>query len=200
MTTKYQNRIKGSGFTHQNFSRKNLGGFTLLETMVAIAILLVAVVTPISLIGDSLSNLYYARDQMIAVNLAQEGIEMVRQVRDSEKLGGGAGAFTSALTPGDYVVDPYSFFSTSGVSGIKAGLISCPSCSDSNKVVALDSVRGLYRQNFPGGTATQFRRVVNISSSGLGSDERKVTATVTWRTGNKTGTIAVEEYLFDWSL
>lgn len=187
MTIKRQNPIKRSGFT-------------LLETMVAIAILLVAVVAPISLIGDSLSNLYYARDQMIAVNLAQEGIEMVRQVRDSEKLNGNT--FASALPLGnyDYVVDPYSFFSTSGVSGIKAGLISCPSCSDSGKAIVFDSTLGLYRQNFPSGSATPFGRVVNISSNGLGSDERRVTSTVTWRTGNKLGSIVVEEYLFDWSL
>ena len=57
-------------------------GFTLVETLIAIAILLIAVVGPISLIGDALHKLYYAKDQMIAINLAQEGIEVVRQRRD----------------------------------------------------------------------------------------------------------------------
>ena len=74
------------GYTYQNFSRKNLGGFTLLETMVAIAILLVAVTGPISIIGDSLHKLYYARDQMVAVNLAQEGIESVRTTAETSML------------------------------------------------------------------------------------------------------------------
>ena len=61
-------------------------GFTLLETLVAISILLIAVVGPMSIIGRSLPQSAYARDHAIAVNLAQEGIEAVRQKRDSNML------------------------------------------------------------------------------------------------------------------
>ena len=71
--------MKHSIFNIQYSSNR---GFTLMETLVAISILLIAVVAPMSTIGGALSFIYIARDQMIAVNFAQEGIEVVRQKRD----------------------------------------------------------------------------------------------------------------------
>jgi len=61
-------------------------GLTLIETLVAVTILTVAVVAPMSLTMQSLSASYYARDQIIASNLAQEAIESVRAVRDGNIL------------------------------------------------------------------------------------------------------------------
>lgn len=168
-------------------SNKHNGGFTLLETLVAIAILLIAVVGPISLIGNSLQQIYYARDQMAAINLAQEGLDVVRQMRDSNKLAGGSWT-TGFTTDGDYVVDPYLLIS----GGVP--LIICNSCS---QLVVFDTTNEVYRQSFAG-NATPFSRVVNVSSTGLNSEERKVTSTVTWKTGNQTGTLVVSGYLFNW--
>lgn len=59
---------------------------TLIETLVAITILSVAIVAPMSLTIQSLLSAYYARDQVTASNLAQEAIESVRSVRDGNIL------------------------------------------------------------------------------------------------------------------
>lgn len=64
----------------------NSSGLTLIETLVAITILTVAVVAPMSLTMQSLSAAYYARDQIVASNLAQEALESVRAIRDSNIL------------------------------------------------------------------------------------------------------------------
>ena len=61
-------------------------GMTLIETLVAISILAVAIVAPMTLTMQSLSSAYYARDQVVASNLAQEAIESVRAVRDGNIL------------------------------------------------------------------------------------------------------------------
>lgn len=61
-------------------------GMTLIETLVAITILSVAIVAPMSLTMFSLTSAYYARDQIVASNLAQEAIEAVRAVRDGNIL------------------------------------------------------------------------------------------------------------------
>ena len=66
------------GISHQKTSR----GFTLIETLVAVSLLAVVIVAPMSLTTQSLSSAYYARDQMTAFHLAQEAIESVRSVRD----------------------------------------------------------------------------------------------------------------------
>lgn len=157
-------------------------GFTLIETMVALTIVLVAVVGPISLIGNSLGDIYYARDQMVAINLAQEGIEVVRQKRDSNLLAGVA--WNTGLTDSSYFVD----------AGKSPPLITCSSC---DQKIYLDGSTGLYYQGVTG-TATQFSRIVTTSIP-LGGDthERTITSTVTWNTGNKAGTITATEYLFN---
>src|SRR4051812_26467647 len=61
-------------------------GFTLLETMVAVTLLSVAIVAPMSLTAQSLGSAYYARDEVTAFYLAQEGLEVVRNVRDNNIL------------------------------------------------------------------------------------------------------------------
>src|SRR3989344_9316175 len=61
-------------------------GMTLIETLVAITILTVAIIAPMSLTMQSLSASYYARDQVSAFNLGQEAIESVRAIRDGNIL------------------------------------------------------------------------------------------------------------------
>ncbi|MFA5996922.1 MAG: type II secretion system protein [Candidatus Paceibacterota bacterium] len=156
--------------------------FTLIETLIAISILLVAVVGPISLIGDATHKLYYSKDQMIAINLAQEGIEAVRQVRDSNMLA--VGAWDTNITAGNYMVnlknDPPVVLLT-----------------DSN--VYIDSGTGLYEQGTVTATTTQFTRTVTIADVVAGI-EKNVTSTVTWRTGGDTGTVAFSENIFNWQI
>lgn len=159
-------------------------GFTLVEMMVAITILLIAVVMPISLIGNALHNLYYARDQMVAINLAQEGIEAVRQVRDSNMLG-------SSSVPGIFSLSSSVSYTVDATSATPL-----TESVDAQQPVLIEG--GFYKQGGVG-TATPFTRLVTITSVGDGGTERKVTSTVIWKTGGQTGTITVSEYLFKWA-
>ncbi len=160
-------------------------GFTIVETMVAISILMIAVVGPMSIIGDSLSQIRTARDQVIAINLAQEGIEVVRQKRDSNMLARWnettpTTLWSAGLAAGNYII-----------SAPTLELISCFGCV---MAVYLD-VNNFYTQGSVT-TATQFSRVVNISDI-VSAREKSVTSTVTWKTSvgvNKT--ITVSESIF----
>lgn len=166
-------------FNIQYSARK---GFTIVEALIAIAILLTAVVGPISLIGDATHRLYYSRDRLIALNLAQEGIEVVRQKRDSNMLG--LVAWDTGITAGNYLISATS--STPIVS----------TAQTTPQTVYMDSY-GFYTQN--GGTATQFKRIVNMSVVTAGT-EMKASSTVTWTTGGQAGTVTVSEYLYKWAV
>ena len=52
-------------------------GFTLIETFIAISILLLAITGPLTLVSNSISDASYAANQITAFYLAQEGLELV---------------------------------------------------------------------------------------------------------------------------
>ena len=63
--------------------RKKEKGFSIGEVMVAMFILLVGIVDAIFLTVRSVEGLHDSRDAVIATLLAQEGVELVRNVRDN---------------------------------------------------------------------------------------------------------------------
>lgn len=65
------------------FSLTQRSGFTIIETLVAITVLMIAVTGPLSVAGKGLTSAIYARDQMIATFLAQETMESVKNIRDN---------------------------------------------------------------------------------------------------------------------
>lgn len=73
---------KKNGFTPPT----KLAGFTMVETLVAISILLVVIIGPMTIAQKGIQNAYFARDQLTAVFLAQEAIEAVRELRDNQGL------------------------------------------------------------------------------------------------------------------
>lgn len=68
--------------TYKNKSR----GFTILETLVAISILVLALTAPLAIVAQALRSSYYARDQVTAYFLAQEAVEFLRNMRDNAGL------------------------------------------------------------------------------------------------------------------
>lgn len=58
-------------------------GFTLMEVMFSVAILSLGIVASFSLIASSMASFSSATNKIIASNLAQDGIERTRNVRDT---------------------------------------------------------------------------------------------------------------------
>ncbi|HOE15240.1 MAG TPA: hypothetical protein PLH82_00835 [Candidatus Paceibacterota bacterium] len=63
-------------------------GFTLIESLLAIGVLIVGVLSAFILVVRSLSNIPLIQSRLIAANLAQEGIELIRQKRDTNYIQG----------------------------------------------------------------------------------------------------------------
>ena len=156
-----------------------------------ISILLIAVVGPMSIIARSLPQSAYARDHAIAVNLAQEGIEAVRQKRDSNMLADWNGppdvAWDSGIEPMGYIVDPGSLAMLNNCGG--AG------CGNPDHLVVRQSPAGLYYQTDIANSdpKTKFQRLVVISS-GSELHEKYIISMVYWgdAIGNNYSIIAKE--------
>ena len=57
-------------------------GFTIIESLVAIAILIVAITGTMTAVQSGISSYTYSKDQIAAFFLAQEAFEQVRNMRD----------------------------------------------------------------------------------------------------------------------
>ncbi len=67
-------------------------GFTLVETLVAISIFSVSILSLMSVLTNGIANINYAKQKVVAEYLAQEGIEHTRNIRDTSVLYDGVSA------------------------------------------------------------------------------------------------------------
>ena len=177
-------------------------GFTLIETFVAITILVIAVVAPMSLVAKSLSVSYYVRDEMTASYLAQEAIETVRNIRDSTvvdnlKNNGTTDPFafidSYAKNATPFTVDAHLTDSSTAIAA----------CSGTCQPVDTNGV--FYGYPSPGDstgwTPTRFTRTVTASYVDAPTDaDLHLTVTVSWKTGGfYSRSITLNEDLYKWA-
>ncbi len=164
---------------------KTLPAFTLLETLVAVSVLLMALLGPFSIAQQSLRSSYYARDQVTAFYLAQEGVEFVRAVRDENYLSGsdwlaGIGA---ACTGTPCTVDYPNFTYAACPQG------GCP-------VLKVSANGALY--NHDSGTDSPFTRHVLLTASPTNPDQIIVSVTISWKSAGVSRVFTIQERLFNW--
>lgn len=177
-----------------NTREKIQKGFTLIETLVAISLLTIAIVAPMTLTMQSLTSAYYARDQITAFFLAQEAIEGVRAVRDANALLTALGTPTDLMTNipstigAPFTVD-MSLFTASGIPTLTA-------CSGACSPLQTDGEFYGYRA---GWDDTAFTRTVTANYVNGNNDELRVEATVSWTTGAyQRRTFTLSENLYRW--
>jgi Tfp pilus assembly protein PilV len=78
----------------------NQNGQSLLELLVALLILVVALTATITLIVNSINAGKESRNRLIATSLAREGVEIVRNIRDSNWIDPAAPNWDAGLTNG----------------------------------------------------------------------------------------------------
>lgn len=161
------------------YFRTGKRGFTLVETLVAITILIIAIVGPMSLAQQSIASSRLAKNQITAFYLAQESVEYIRNTRDSNLLGGNNWLHgLSPCNPGDCKIDVI----TDSVSNCGA---TCPKLKKSS-----DGMFG-YTNSW---TETDFRRKIKLVDSITNSDEVSVEVEILW--GNDSKSFKIRESLF----
>lgn len=183
---------------------QNKKGFTIMETLIAISLLLLAITGPMVFAQNALRAAFNSRDQVTAFYLAQDAIELVKNVRDNnilyqneDWLLGLRGCSTS---DGGCTVDTF------------VSLGEFESCSNIDKPGCLgesgdasDDVHLKINQNgiigHTGNTESIFSRAIYIDTDGVWSREAKITVKVRWKSNENIGArdITVVEYIYDWA-
>lgn len=156
--------------------KNNKNGFTLIETMVAVSVVVIGLVSALGAINTALFYVSNIQNRLIAANLVAEGIELTRNVRDNNWLA--SLTWNNGLADGDYQAD-YNATSLSNYNGSS---------------LLLDASSGLY--NYSSGGSTPYVRKISIAN--LTSYEIRVISTVTWQVRGVTYTSSAEDHLFNW--
>lgn len=150
-----------------NFENKR--GFTIIETLVAVTILMISIVGPLTIAQKSLMASIYARDQVTASFLAQDIIEKIKNDKSNALL-----LNTAFVTWVNNYQNPCGQNSSIGILRVQNdGTLSTSGTNTPSKfscTVTLTSV-----------TATEVKVVVNVS----------------WTTGTLQNSVVLQDNLFD---
>jgi prepilin-type N-terminal cleavage/methylation domain-containing protein len=187
------------------YTKHTQGGFSLVEMLVAVSILLIVIVGPMTVTSRTAKSSSYATEQVQAFFLAQEGIELIQKVRDDmllEQFDGGGTAwdeFTDATGSG-VLADCYDGtgcgISWDAGSGTIVNVVSCDPVTGCELRFNDAAERSFYNHSLGITSSPAFTRVVRLVDQG---ERVSVTSTVTWRTGSLVASqeAKVETYLYD---
>lgn len=151
----------------------------MLEVIIAVTIIAVGLIAIVALVNLSVSGIRVNKSRIIASNLAQEGLEIVRNIRDNNWLSYKRGLtnWKDGLAAGDYRVQ-YDSEALLAFSSI-------PLQIDSN---------GFYQ--YGGGTNTLFYRKITIQN--IDDNQFRAVCEITWQENGRDNTLSAETRFYNW--
>ncbi len=199
---------------HKNWCR----GFSLIETLVAISILLIVMMGPITISSSAARSTSFSSEQVTAFFLAQEGAELAQKVRDDLIIlqfvdsNPDPTVFTP-LSPNPWTTFTnttgtyQSCYSTNGcgltVSNSQTGTVNIANCGGSQTACVLyfdgasQNLRSRFTHTVGTNSLTSFTRKVTLQN--ISPNEVKVISRVSWRTGTflREQEVEIETRLFN---
>ncbi len=185
-------------------TRRN-AGFTLIETLLAVLVMTVAIVGPLTIASKSLSTALVAKNRTIALYLAQDAVEYVRFARDTNRLGNTnwlIGNGSASLVNLDPCVSTDGaktcYFDSTGQNPSVITQCTSNSCTE----LYFNSTVGRYTYD-TSTTKTIFVRTVSITTpppgTSVNTSDAVVTVVVSWKdAGNFLRSVTLVYNLLDW--
>lgn len=209
--------------------KQKKSGFTLVEALVAVIILLIVITATLGAISSSLSYMRYSSDRIKASFLAQDVLEYIRAVRDTNVIQTVREVSTPAtwITPFEIcsVSSPCKIDTTVSLNIFSNAVASVTNCnmsstgsdgcilyskniSDENVIYGTKIAQSIFSEgNIEGWVPSKFTRYVTfepINHERKGQtkdDEYKVTATVKWTDiGGVERDVVLTTNLFHWQI
>lgn len=160
----------------QHNRKKRESGYLLIESVVAITLLIVGFLGMLALLSNSIALNRVINDQFIANYLAAEGIEIIKNLIDSNVIQGRP--WNENINVGDFEVDYQS-------SQLEV---------NQNRYILLDLANNRY--GYGNGDQTAFKRTVYIDF--VSPEQVKVNSIVKWTSRRGKFEINLEDHFFNW--
>lgn len=161
-------------------NRKN--GFTMIEMIAALFVVSVGIMGIFSLVSQTISYISIISSRLTAIYLSQEGMEIIRNIRDSNFLKINKGEeinWDDSLSDGEY----YNFDYRSQT------IPDITNCSGNNYL----DISGDFYRCFGSG---RFQRKAKITK--IGNDEIDIEVKVIWSERGRSHQVLVQESIYQW--
>lgn len=159
----------------------------MLEIIVVIFIFLTAIVGAYSVIQNFYASTIYSTNRLTALYLSQEGIELVKNIRDFNLV-------NEALDWKNNIISGIATCSNGIICKIDFNDLSLSSDTSPYTYLRKDSETGFY--NYDSGAIANFKRKIIITSN-ASPDYINVSAETEWyRNGVKAGSVKIEDNLY----
>lgn len=181
-------------FIQKIIKEKTNRGFTILETMVAVFILMLAITGPMVFAQSGLRTSFLARDQITAFFLAQDAIETIKNIRDDNGLDG------ENWLQDIYVCDEGTTDCKIYIDTLSAEPV-VDKCVGTCPVLKINS-NGQFGYNFSIGDNpedSRFTRIIHIEET-VDERELQIIVEVRWTSNVRVGDsrIVVQENIYNW--
>jgi len=196
--------------------QKNKEAFTLIEIMIAITFLVMGVSTSFTLLESSVSEAKENINRDIAINLAQEGMEGVKNIRDTnfktEIKWNGEGKNNiweedmSSCNIGIECCFEIKSFHEDQLVGKPFVLEKLSNCDENNEDIFIyfDEDKKLYTHKSSGNKKTRFKRIVKIKNveyeEDAGKSEEMLVKTIVVWGKEKNQSITLKTILTNWKI
>ncbi|OGG85859.1 hypothetical protein A2392_00385 [Candidatus Kaiserbacteria bacterium RIFOXYB1_FULL_46_14] len=176
------------------------GGYSLVEVLVAITVLLIALVGPLTIAQVGLKRALNSREQTMSVFLAQEGIETLFKLREDSALSAFPSSLNNLSLVWGYVSTLANRCTVANPCGVQIGTngvintASFYNCNSSNCKMRYDTTAAVpYRQGVLTGVETIYERKLVIS---VDNDKAIIKSTVSWGTKPEQQ-VSLETYVYN---
>jgi len=169
-------------------------GFTIIETIIVIFVISMGLVGVLSLVVQNVQVEFINKNMLIASQLAQEGLELTRNVRDNNWLledNWKLGIDQDTNIVGD---NDYSIYIDTSSNEIK--ILDADGITDSEAKLFLDSNNFYVHSALGSGTSTMFSRLITVDENT--DDYITISCIVEWQIRANTHQYSAQTKLYNW--
>ncbi|MBU4078211.1 prepilin-type N-terminal cleavage/methylation domain-containing protein [Patescibacteria group bacterium] len=172
-------------------------GFTLIELLITVSVITVGIVAAFTAVQQGISVVDYSRSRLTAAFLAQEGAEIIKNIRDTNLLEGRTATvdWNEGIDPGASPKEYEVVYDDVDTAGVNLASATCsPNCDFSNLrfLKKIDNV--LY--NYSIGNDTRYKRKVRIEK--ISNEHLRLTIVVYWTTKKGSDEFQLIQEMYKW--